>query len=89
MSGHMHTLNILLADFLPQFLDLVIILALFRFYLITGILLVLFLLKRAWHSSTNIASGSGDRISPQNTTEINFNKLLTGFPKPFSLNEVY
>jgi len=85
----MNTLNILLADFLPQFLNLVIILALLRFYLITGILLVLFLLKRVWNNSTDIASGSGDRISSHNTTEINFNKLLTGFSKPFSLNEVY
>ena len=85
----MSTLNILLADFLPQFLNLVIILALLRFYLITGILLVLFLLKRVGHDSKSIASASGDRISTQNTTEINFNKLLTGFSKPFSLNEVY
>ena len=85
----MNTLNILLADFLPQFLNLVIILAFLRFYLITGILLVLFLLKRVWNNSTDIASGSGDRISSHNTTEINFNKLLTGFSKPFSLNEVY
>ncbi|MGD9329189.1 MAG: hypothetical protein PVH48_09510 [Cyclobacteriaceae bacterium] len=84
----MSTLNILIADFLPQFLNFVIILALLRFYLITGILLVLFLLKRVWHDSKSIASASGDRISTQNTTEINFNKLLTGFPKPFSLNEV-
>lgn len=85
----MSTLNILLTDFLPQFLNLVIILAFLRFYLITGILLVLFLLKRVWNNSTDIASGSGDRISSHNTTEINFNKLLTGFSKPFSLNEVY
>ncbi len=85
----MSTLENILADFLPQFLNLVIILALLRFYIISGILLVLFLLKRVWYNSTSFASGSDDRISPQSTTEINFNKLLTGFPKPFSPNEVY
>jgi hypothetical protein len=85
----MNTLNILLAEYLPQFLNLVFILALLRFYIVAGILLVLILAKRIWYNSNAIDSNTDDRISLNNTTEVNFNKLLTGFSKPFSLNKVY
>ncbi len=85
----MYTLNISPADFFPQLLNLLIILAFLRFYIIAGVLTVLFLFKGVLFKSPGVASGTGDRISPLNTTEINFNKLLTGFSKPFSLNEVY
>ncbi len=86
----MVSLNILLADLLPQFLNLVFILILFRFYVLAGILLVLILAKKKWYNPVVIDPGTtvidpsiDDRISSYNTTEVNFNKILTGFSKPF------
>jgi hypothetical protein len=85
----MNTLNILLYEYFPEFLNLVFILALLRLYIGAGLLLVLILAKRIWYDSTVIDSNTDDRISLYNTTEVNFNKFLTGFSKPFSLNKVY
>ena len=85
----MNILNDLLADFSPQLLNLVFILAILRFYFIAGIFLVLFLAKRLWYNPVGFDPVSKDRISPHDTTEVNFNKLLTGFSKPFLLNKVY
>ena len=84
----MDTLNNILADFLPESLNLVIIIVLIRFYLITGIFLVLVLARTAWYNSRGIVSNSDDRISSYNTTEVNFNKLFSGLSKPFSFNKV-
>lgn len=85
----MDTLNNILADFLPESLNLVIIIVLIRFYLITGIFLVLVLARTAWYNSRGIVPNSDNRISSYSTTDVNFNKFLTGFSKPFSLNKVY
>jgi len=85
----MHSLNILIADILPYVLDLVFVLAILRFIFILGLVFALILVNGVWSKPTWLNSNIGDRISPFNTTEVNFNKFLISFSKPFSLNKVY
>ena len=85
----MHTLNILIADILPYVLDLVFVLAIIRFIFILGIVFALILANGVWPKPTWLNTNNSDRISPFNTTEVNFNKFLISFSKPFSLNKVY
>jgi hypothetical protein len=85
----MQTGNILIANILPLILNLVFVLALLRVVFIIGILMVLILAHGLGYKSAGLNSNVSDRISSFNTTEVNFNKLLTGFSKPFSFNKVY
>jgi len=85
----MQTGQILIADILPLILNLAFMLAILRFIFIIGILLTLALAKGVRYKPLGLNSNVGDRISPFNATEINFNKFLAGFSKPFSLNKVY
>jgi hypothetical protein len=85
----MQTGNILIANILPLILNLVFVLAFLRVVFIIGILLVLILAHGPRYKSAGLNSNVSDRISSFNTTEVNFNKLLTGFSKPFSFNKVY
>ena len=85
----MHTLNILIADILPHIIDLIFVLAILRFIFILGIVFALILANGVCPKPTRLSTNNSDRISPFITTEVNFNKFLIGFSKPFSPNKVY
>lgn len=85
----MLTVNILIADIFPYVLDLIFILAILRFLFILGIIFALIMANGISPITYWLNSNYKNRTSPFNTTEVNFNKFLTGFSKPFSPNKVY